>query len=81
MFIDAAYFCDVEASDFRLGSLADAALMSALSLVHPDKRTSAHVSGASARCQKRTSVFCRKGRALGVVLQTISREDRISVAR
>ena len=34
----------------RCGSLADAATMSALSPVLPDKRTSAYVSGASVQC-------------------------------
>jgi hypothetical protein len=41
------------------GSLADAATMSALSPVCPEKRTSTHVSAGSESCQKQTSQ-CQK---------------------
>ena len=42
------HLADTDASvNVRFGSLADIATMSALSPVHPDKRTSGHVSAAS----------------------------------
>jgi hypothetical protein len=60
---------NVHQPNVSFGSLADAATMSALSPVQPDKRTSAHVSGASARCQKQTSEASARMTFSGGVLQ------------